>query len=96
MKNDIIIIKNKYNKNYAFDRKLNMTNLDKYSNYYATFAGKRVDLYNYNKQLIRRYNMKSDVVNAQVTGAGKDTYVAIVCKDGRSYLYKSNGQLVRQ
>ena len=46
-----------------------MTNLDKYNNYYATFSGKRVDLYNYNKQIIRRFNMKSDVVNAQVTGA---------------------------
>ena len=73
-----------------------MTSLDKYNNYYATFLGKKVDLYNYNKQLIRRFNMKSEVVNAQVTGAGKEAYVAIVCKDGRNYLYKSNGQLVRQ
>ena len=72
-----------------------MNTLDKYYTYYATFSGKRVDLYNYNKQLIRRFNMKSDVVNAQVSGAGKDAYVAIVCKDGKNFLYKSNGQLVR-
>ncbi len=72
-----------------------MENIDKYNHYYATFMGKRVDLYNYNKQLIRRYNMKADVVNAQVSGAGKDAVVAIVCKDGKNFLYKSNGQLVR-
>ena len=69
--------------------------MDKFNNYYATFSGKRVDLYNYNKQLLRRFNMKADVVNAQVSGSGKDTIVAIVLKDGKSYLYKSNGQLLR-
>lgn len=72
-----------------------MTNSEKFNHYYATFSGKRVDLYNYNKQLLRRYNMKADVVNAQVSGAGKDAIVAIVCKDGKSFLYKSNGQLIR-
>ena len=41
-----------------------MTSTEKYYNYYATFSGKRVDLYNYNKQLLRRFNMKADVVNA--------------------------------
>ena len=73
-----------------------MLNSEKFNHYYATFSGKRVDLYNYNKQLLRRYNMKSDVVNAQVSGSGKEAYVAIVTKDGKNYLYKSNGQLVRQ
>lgn len=64
--------------------------------YYATFKGKKVDLYTYDKRLIRRFNMKADVVNAQIQNAGNDTYVAIVTKDGKSYLYKSNGTLVRQ
>ena len=64
--------------------------------YYATFKGKKVDLYRHDKRLIRRFNLKADVVNAQVQKAGKDTYVAIVTTDGRSYLYKSNGTLVRQ
>lgn len=64
--------------------------------YYATFKGKKVDLYTFDKRLIRRFNMKADVVNAQIQGAGKDTYVAIVTKDGKSYLYKSNGTLIRQ
>lgn len=72
-----------------------MDNFDKYNNYYATFSGKKVDLYNYNKQLIRRFNMKADVVNAQVSGKGKDSVVAIVCNNGKSFLYRSNGQLVR-
>lgn len=73
-----------------------MTAADKYIHYYATFTGKKVELYNYNKQLLRRFNMKSDVVNAHVSGAGKDAVVAIVLKDGKNYLYKSNGQLLRQ
>ena len=64
--------------------------------YYATFKGKKVDLYRYDKRLLRRFNLKADVVNAQVQKAGKDTYVAVVTTDGRSYLYKSNGTLVRQ
>ncbi len=72
-----------------------MNAMDKYNNYYATFSGKKVDLYNYNKQLIRRFNMKADVVNAQVSGAGSDAVVAIVCNNGKSFLYKSNGQLIR-
>ena len=72
-----------------------MDNMEKYNRYYATFYGKRVDLYNYNKQLLRRFNMKADVVNAQVSGSGKDAIVAIVCNNGKSFLYKSNGQLLR-
>lgn len=70
--------------------------MDRYSTYYATFSGKKVDLYNYNKQLLRRFNMKANVVNAHVSGAGKDAIVAIVCSNGKSFLYKSNGQLLRQ
>lgn len=72
-----------------------MTNLEKFNQYYVTFSGKRVDLYNYNKQLLRRFNLKADVVNAQISGAGKDAVVAIVCNNGKSFLYKSNGQLLR-
>lgn len=33
-------------------------------NYFVQFKKKKVDLYNQYKQLIRRFNMKSDVVNA--------------------------------
>ena len=40
--------------------------------------------------------MMADVVNAQVTGAGKNTYVAIVTKDGHNYLYNSDGQMIRK
>lgn len=63
---------------------------------YVTFKGKKVDLMNMNKQLIRRFNMKSEVVNAQVTGSGQDTLVAITMKNGKTEIYKSNGQLVRK
>ena len=73
-----------------------MTNMDKYNNYYVAFSGKKVDLYNYNKQLIRRFNMKAEVVNAQVSGAGKNAIIAIVMKDGKNCLYNTSGQIIRQ
>ena len=64
--------------------------------YYATFAKTKVDLYDLDKQLIRRFNMKSDVVNAQVTGAGKNAIVAITMKNGQTWVYRSDGTLVRR
>lgn len=64
--------------------------------YYATFDRKSVVLYNGYKQIIRKYNMQADVVNAQVSGSGKNAYVAIVTKDGHNYLYNSDGQMIRK
>lgn len=65
-------------------------------NYFVQFKKKKVDLYNQYKQIIRRFNMKADVVNAQISGAGQDCYVAITMNNGKTELYKSNGQLVRR
>ena len=65
-------------------------------NYFVQFKKKKVDLYNQYKQLIRRFNMKADVVNAQISGAGQDCYEAITMSNGKTELYKSNGQLVRR
>lgn len=69
--------------------------MDPYKTYYATFKDKHVDLYNMNKTLIRRFNVQSEVVNAQVNNAGDNTTVAIVMKNGKFCIYKSNGTLVR-
>lgn len=69
--------------------------MDPYKTYYATFNDKRVDLYNMNKTLIRRFNVQSEVVNVQVNNAGDNTTVAIVMKNGKFCVYKSNGTLVR-
>ena len=65
-------------------------------NYYVTFNKKSVELRNMNKTLIRKFMMKADVVNAQVSGAGKNATVAITMIDGKTYIYKSNGTLVRK
>lgn len=69
--------------------------MDPYKTYYATFKDTHVDLYNMNKSLIRRFNVRAQVVNAQVNNAGDNTTIAIVTKDGKTYLYKSNGTLIR-
>lgn len=63
---------------------------------YVNFKGKIADLYSNSKQIIRRFRTASEIVNAQVQDAGKDTFVAITTKDGKTLLYKSNGQLVRR
>jgi hypothetical protein len=62
---------------------------------FVTFKGKKVDLYTDYKSLIRRFNVKADVVNAQVQAAGDKTYVAIVMSNGKSVVYDSDGRLIR-
>lgn len=64
--------------------------------YYAEFKGKTCNLRNLEKKIIRRFIMQSDIVNAQVSGVGDDAIVAIVCKDGHSYIYSSDGRLIRK
>jgi hypothetical protein len=64
--------------------------------YYAEFSGKTCNLRNIEKKLIRKFVMQSDIVNAQVSKAGNDTIVAIVCKDGCTYVYSSSGKLIRK
>jgi len=64
--------------------------------YYAEFMGKTCNLRNLEKKIVRRFIMQFDIVNAQVSGAGDDAIVAIVCKDGHSYVYSSDGRLIRK
>lgn len=64
--------------------------------YYAEFKGKTCNLMNLERRLIRKFVMQSDIVNAQVSGAGEDAIVAIVCKDGHAYVYSSSGRLIRK
>lgn len=64
--------------------------------YYAEFIGKTCNLRNLEKKIVRKFIMQSDIVNAQVSRAGDDAIVAIVCKDGHSYVYSSDGRLIRK
>lgn len=64
--------------------------------YYAEFKGKAVTLRNLEKRLIRKFMMKTDVVNAQVSGYGENSQVAIVMKDGKTYVYSASGKLIRR
>ena len=63
---------------------------------FTSFKGKVVDLYDDNAKIIRRFQMRADVVNAQVSGSGKDAQVAITMKDGHFEVYKSSGVLTRR
>lgn len=63
---------------------------------YTSFKGKTVELYSDTKQIIRKFRVQADVVNAYITGSGKDACVAITMKNGKTVLYRSNGQLVRR
>lgn len=63
---------------------------------YVNFKGKDAKLYKANKQMVRQFRMQAEIVNAQVSGAGENAIVAITMKNGKTILYKSNGQVIRR
>ena len=63
---------------------------------FANWNNKTVKLYNDYGKIIRQFTVAAQVVDAVVSGAGKDATVAITTKDGKTVLYKSNGQIVRR
>ena len=73
-----------------------MSNQDPSKIYYAEFDRKTVNLRNLEKRLIRKFVMDADVVNAQVQGYGDDAKVAIVMKNGKTYVYSASGRLIRR
>ena len=73
-----------------------MSNQDPAKIYYAEFKDKTVTLRNMEKRLIRKFLMKSKVINAQVSGYGDNSQVAIVMEDGKTYVYSSSGRLIRR
>lgn len=64
--------------------------------YYASFIGKTCELRTLQRRIVRKFIMQADIVNAQVQDAGDETYVAITCKNGITYLYTSDGRLIRR
>lgn len=63
---------------------------------YANFKGKLVDLYSDTKAIIRRIRVSNDVVAVQVNGSGQNATISITMKNGKTLLYKANGQLLRK
>lgn len=63
---------------------------------YLNFKGKTAQLLNQNKQIIRKFSVSSEITNAQVTGTGQSAVIAITMKNGKTILYKSNGQIIRK
>ena len=63
---------------------------------YANFKGKLVDLYSDTKAIIRRIKVSNDVAAVQVNGSGQNATIAITMKNGKTLLYKANGQLLRK
>ena len=64
---------------------------------YAEWSGKSVIIRNHNKQQVRRINVRCNVVGVQISGDSEtEAMVSIAMANGRTCLYKSNGQLVRQ
>lgn len=63
---------------------------------FANWNSKNVALYNDNGQIIRKFSAQADVVNAIISGSGQNTTIAITTKNGKTELYKSNGQLIRK
>ncbi len=64
---------------------------------YAEWSGTKVKLYSETKMLLRQFNVPHNVVGVQVSGKNLDDgMVSIAMDNGRTYLYKANGQLIRQ
>ena len=64
---------------------------------YAEWSGKSVTIRNHNKQQVRRINVRCNVVGVQISGDSETEAMVAIAKDnGRTCIYKSNGQLVRQ
>lgn len=64
---------------------------------YAEWSGKSVIIRNHNREQVRRINVRYNVVGVQITGdSEQEAMVAIAMDNGRTCLYKSNGQCVRQ
>ena len=63
---------------------------------YVNFKGKTAKLYKDNKQIVRQFKVQSDIVNAQVSGAGENAVVALTMKNGKTVLYKSDGTIMRR
>lgn len=58
---------------------------------FANWKNKTVMLYNDYGKIIRQFTVQADVVDAVVSGSGKDATIAITTKNGKTVLYKSNG-----
>lgn len=63
---------------------------------YVNFKGKVAKLYTDYKVLVRQFRAQSEIVNAQVQGSGSNATVALTMKNGKTILYKSNGQIIRR
>lgn len=63
---------------------------------YVNFRGKTASLYDNNSAIIRRFTTNADIVNAQVSGSGMDAVVALTMVNGKTWLYKSNGEIIRR
>jgi hypothetical protein len=56
---------------------------------------KTVSLYNDNGAIVRRFIARAEVVNAHVTGNGKDATIAITMTNGKTEIYKASGARIR-
>ena len=59
---------------------------------YCAINGRCVAVREANGQLVRKFNMNMPVIGAQVSGDN----VVIQCEGGWTYIYQTNGMLVRK
>jgi len=64
---------------------------------YAEWEGRKVTVYTETKRIVRKFLMPAAVVGVQVSGDSEtEGRVAIAMDNGRTWLYKTNGQLIRK
>ena len=65
-------------------------------NYVVSFKGSNIDLFDYTGKIIRRFKATAEVVNAQVSGYGKNATIAVTMKNGKFIIYRADGTIVRR
>lgn len=66
-----------------------------YTMFFAEWRGRDVTLFDETKCPVRKLRMPFDVVGVQVMNAGEETKFVVTMVNGRSRLYRWDGQLLR-
>lgn len=64
--------------------------------YAVGFKGSSLDLFDSKGRVIRRFKTTAEIVNAQVSGSGKNATISVTMKDGKFVIYRADGTVVRR
>jgi len=63
---------------------------------FAEWSGKSVAIYTETRTLVRRFSVDRPIISVQCGGEGDNAQVAITMDNGKTSLYRWNGQIIRR